>query len=207
MKIIKFLFCVLFFTSCSIFQPNNTSVIQPQLLKQSALPTIMPSFAKDRFEFYCEMLISENGDVEKVKLLTSSGDETWDSLTEFSILTWKFTPATMDRKPIKILVRRKFIVVYEQPKVIPLAEIQLKDYSLADSVFKALLNGSDFATLAFNYSTSSSSKKKGVLGNVDINHYSKDISSILSELEEGEFTEPLEYGEHYIIFRRLKPNN
>jgi parvulin-like peptidyl-prolyl isomerase len=205
MKNIKFLFCILFFTGCSIFQPNDTALIQPKLLKQSALPAFMPSLAKDRFDIYCEMLINENGDVEKVKLLTRSGDPIWDSLATLSILTWKFSPAIADNRPVKLLVRRKFIVSFEKPKVMALAEIQIKDKTLVDSVYKALLNGSDYAALALKYSLSPSGKNKGVLGNVDINHYSKDIGNILSNLEVGEFTEPLNYGKYYIIFKRLKP--
>jgi parvulin-like peptidyl-prolyl isomerase len=143
----------------------------------------------------------------KAKVLTGSGDALWDSLTVISLLTWKFSPAIQDGKPIKLTVRRKFIVMYEKPEIISLAEIQLKDNSLADSVYMALVEGANFFELALKYSISISSQKKGFLGSVDIKQYSKDISRIISTLDEEEFTKPLKFGEHYIIFKRLKRNN
>jgi len=42
---------------------------------------------------------------------------------------------------------------------------------------------------------------------VDVKHFSDKISLALSQLKEGEFTKPLSYGEHYVIFKRLKLNN
>jgi hypothetical protein len=149
-------------------------------------------------------VINENGDVEKANLLTSSGDATWDSLTAVSLLAWKFSPAIVDGKPIRLTIRRKFIVLYEQPVFVSLAEIQVKDISLADSIYKALVNGSDFSMLAIKYSISSSQELKGYLGRVDLKHFSKDIFDILSKLNEGEFTLPIKYGENYIIFKRLR---
>lgn len=111
MKKIIFLFYLLNFFSCSIFQLDETFVIQPKLLKQSALPPIKQSTFSDRYEFYCQLVINEDGNVEKAKLLTSSGDTTWDSLTAISLLTWKFSPAIIVGKPIKLAIRRKFIVM------------------------------------------------------------------------------------------------
>lgn len=204
MRKIIFLFCLLFFAGCSIFQPEESSIVQPKLLKQSALPPIKQSAFSDRYEFYCQLVINENGDVEKVNLLTSSGDAIWDSLTAVSLLNWKFSPALMDGKPIRLTIRRKFIVMYEKPVLMALAEIQVKDFSLADSIYRALINGADFSMLALKYSISSSRELKGYIGRVDIKHFSKEIGDILSKLNDGEFTSPVKYGENYIIFIRLK---
>lgn len=204
MRKLIFLFCLLVFAGCSIFQPEETSIIQPKLLKQAVLPPIRQSTFSDRYEFYCQLVIDENGDVEKANLLTSSGDVTWDSLTAISLLAWKFSPAIIDGKPIRLTVRRKFIVVYQKPTIISLAEIQVKQVSLADSIYNALVNGTDFSMLALKYSISSSRELKGYLGVVDVKHYSKDICDVLAKLEEGEFTLPLKYGENFIILKRLR---
>ncbi len=204
MNKLNFLFCVLTFAGCSIFQPEESSIIQPKLLKQSALPPIKQSAFSDSYEFYCQLVINKDGNVEKANLLTSSGDKTWDSLTTTSLLAWKFSPAIVDGKPIRLTIRRKFIVMYERPILISLAEIQVKDISLADSIYKALVDGSDFSMLALKYSISSSRELKGYLGVVDVNHFSKDICDVLSRLEESEFTSPIKYGENFIILKRLK---
>ncbi len=207
MKRLFFIICLLIITGCSLFQPVETTVIQPKLLKQSALPSIGESIYSDKFEFYCEMLVDEKGNVERAKILSHSGDAIWDSLATLSLLDWKFEPAIQNGIPIKILVRSKIKVKFEAPEIIPLAEIQFKNFEQADSAYKALLNKADFKELVIKYSTSPSRSNGGLLGNVEINHYSKDISYVLSKLKEGEFTKPLSYGKDYIIFKRLKQNN
>lgn len=207
MKKLIFFFVFLSISGCSIFQPEESVVIQPKLLKQSELPPIKISIYKNNFEFICEMLIDENGNVERAKLLTNTGDADWDSLAVQSLLSWKFTPAFIDDSPVKILIRRKIMVVFEQPKIISLAEIMFDNYDQADSVYKALLNGADFYELASIYSISPSRSKKGFLGNINVNHYSDDISFILKTLEEGNITAPLKYGKYFIIFKCLKNNN
>ena len=205
----KIIFICLFFITpgCTVFQPDETTLIQPKLLKQSELPVLRESLFSDRFEFYCEMLINTNGDVERAKLLTGSGDETWDSLAALSLLDWKYTPAIYGGHPIKLMVRRKIKVVFVEPKVLSLTEIQLDNLAQADSVYHALLSGTDFTSLVLKYSISPTREKKGFLGDVNIKHFSDNISVALSELDEGEFTKPLRYGEHYIIFRRSKIYN
>jgi hypothetical protein len=205
----KIIFICLFFITagCTVFQSVETTLIQPKLLKQSELPPLKESLFSNRFEFYCEMLVNTNGDVERAKLLTGSGDETWDSLAVLSLLDWKYSPAIYEGHPIKLMLRRKIKVMFVEPKFVSLAEIQLDNLTQADSVYSALLSGADFTTLVLKYSISPTREIKGYLGDVNIKHFSENISIALSDLQEGEFTKPLCYGEHYIIFERLKLNN
>jgi hypothetical protein len=46
-----------------------------------------------------------------------------------------------------------------------------------------------------------------MLGQINIKHFSSDISTALNELGEGEFTKPIPYGDHFIIYKKLKLNN
>ena len=203
-----FFVCLFFITSgCSVFQPEETSLIQPKLLMQSDLPPLRQSTFSNYFEFYCEMQINLHGDVERAKLLTSSGDAEWDSLAELSLLKWKYSPAIYDGHPIKLLISRKIRVVFAEPIIFSIAEIQLDNREEADSVYLSLLNGVDFTLLVQNYSTSDSKTRNGFIGNVNVKHFSEDISFELSQLKEGEFTRPINFGEHYIIFKRIKLNN
>jgi hypothetical protein len=207
MKMNIFLCLLLITSGCTVFQPVETTLIQPKLLKQVELPPIRELIYNNYFEFYCEMLINANGDVERAKLLTGTDDEVWDSLAALSLLEWKYTPAIYDGHPIKLVIYRKIKVVFEDPKIYSLAEIQLQNYNQADSVYNALLDGIDFALLAHNCSISDSKILNGNLGNVNINHFSEDIRIALANLDEGEFTEPLVYGDHFVIYKRLSLNN
>ncbi len=207
MKKIIFICFFIITSGCSVFQPEESTLIQPKLLKQSDLPPFTESLSADYFEFYCEMQINVNGDVERAKLLTGTGDEVWDSLAALSLLEWKYTPAIFDGHPIKLVVRRKVKVVFVEPKIISLSEIELSDSIQADSVFTALQGGADFIALVKKCSISPTREKNGMLGQINIKHFSNDISTALNELEEGEFTKPLHYGDHFIIYKKSKFNN
>jgi hypothetical protein len=207
MKMIIFSFLILIISGCTVFKPDETTLIQPKLVEQADLPPVNQSFYSNNLEFYCEMLISCCGKVERAKLLTSSGDAEWDSLAQLSFLNWKYTPAIYEGHPIKLSIRRKIKVVFEDPKIYSLAEIQLQNYNQADSVYNALLDGADFALLAFNCSISDSKILNGNLGNVNIKHFNEDIRVALANLHEGEFTEPLVYADHFVIYKRLGLNN
>jgi hypothetical protein len=207
MKRLIFLFGFLIISGCSIFQPESPTVIQPKVLRQAPLPSISESIYTNNFQFYCEMLVNEKGDVERAKILTHTGDALWDSLATLSLLKWKFDPAIQNGIPVKILIRRRIQVKFEEPEMMSLAEILFKNYDQADSVYKALLNNADFNELVRKYSISPTRDRNGVIGSVEIRHYAKDISRALSKLKEGDFTKPLAYGEAYVIFKRLEYNN
>jgi len=207
MKYGIFLIVLVLFTGCSIFKTHDTTMTEPVLLKQAALPDIPQSLANKDVEIIAEFLIGKDGLVKKAKLKKSSGDATWDFLAEESFKKWEFSPALLDGESIEVLIHRKIKLFYTEPELIQLAEITCKDKREAESVYAALKSGADFTTLVEKYSTSPTKGKAGALGKVDIRYYSKDIRNILSELNEEEFTNPLPYADHYVIFKKLKDTN
>ncbi len=207
MKKIAFICLFFIISGCSTYQPDETILVQPKVVEQSELPPINWDSRNNDFEFYCEMVISCCGKVEKAKLLTGSGDPLWDSLAQLSLMNWKFDPAIYQGHPIKISVRRKIKVVFDRPIIFSLAEIHLQNYEKADSVYKALLAGADFFLLAGNCSVSDSKIINGNLGNVNIRRYNQEIQNALANLDENEFTKPLGYADHFVIFKRLRLNN
>ena len=194
---------VLLISGCSLFKPEEPIVIQPKLVKQYALPTLTQNIYIDQFEFYCEMMIDEKGDVVRVKMLKGSSDATWDTLATESLMKWKYQPATYGGNPIKMLVRTKVRVLFTEPAVLTLAEIELDNYQLADSIYTQLQKGQDFYGLASSYSISPSKDKNGLVGEVNIKLYSRDIRAALADLKIGEITKVLSYGDHFMIFKRI----
>jgi hypothetical protein len=144
------------------------------------------------------------GDVVNAKILTTSGDAEWDSLACLSILNWKYTPAIYEGRAIELTIKRRVRIVIEEPQFYSLAEIEIQNYHKADSVYKALLAGADFAWLCINCSCSQSKERNGLLGRVNINYFNNEIKTQIAALKEGEFTKPIVYGEHYIIYKRLE---
>lgn len=204
MKRLFILIFLLILSGCSLFSSTDSSTIEPKLLKQSPLPDIPAPLQQQEVLFYCEMSVDENGNVETASMIKSSGDKTWDSLAVISILNWKFSPALSQGIPVKKIIYRKVIVHFAEPYIILLAEIILISKSAADSVHNALLNGVEFEYLAGLYSISNSKVNGGKIGKVDIQHYSDDLNRALAKLKENEYTQPLEYGKYFAIFKRLK---
>jgi hypothetical protein len=195
---------MILFTGCGIFKSSEPQRTEPKLLKQSALPHIPSLLQKQGFDFYCEMLISENGVVELASIIKSSGDKDWDSLAAISLMEWQFSPALSDNKPIRTLIRRKVNVEFVEPNSILLAEIICNTESDAASAYFDLKNGMDFGKAAEKYSISDSKNNAGIIGKVDIQHYTGRTRQILSRLKENEFTESFAYGKYFAIFKRLK---
>lgn len=203
MKALIFLFSLGIFAGCCTTRPYSDAITPPQLLEINQLPSVPETIYSPNFVINAEMLVGENGSVSNVKLLNSSGDKEWDSLAVASIERWKFSPARLHDKPIKLLIRRKIKVKFANPVYMNLSEILCRTFDYADSAYQALKNGDDFGKVAERYSIESSNKMKGgSLGKVDIYRYPEEIQSQLLGLSENEFTEPISYGENYIIFKR-----
>jgi TonB family protein len=189
---------------CSSAPTYDLPYTLPHLLEQSPLPALPPSVYRTNMELILHMLILENGSVGMVKFLNTSGNESWDSLAAESIRKWRFAPATVNDKPIRLWIRQRACVQCVEPLLLPLSEILLKSREEADSVYQALKRGEDFGLLAAKYSVAVSRERQGALGEVDIHRYTENIKKILQNLPAGEFTEPITYGQNTIIFKRMK---
>lgn len=204
MKKLVFVICLAFLAGCSSIQTERTLIKEPELLKQVALPLIPQSIYRQDMDLISDILVDTDGTVERASFIKSSGDKDWDALAIASILKWKFSPAMYNGQPIKILVRKKIKIRFSEPEMINLAEIVFVNLKQADSAYTALLNGSDFNEMVKKYSISPSRINSGLLGEINIYNYTKNISSVLSELKEGQISKPIPYGQNYIIFKRLK---
>lgn len=203
MKAVILLLCSFIIASCGSINTTNTIKIEPRLLKQSPLPEFKLSPHIDEFEFFCELIINDKGNVEKARLLRSSGDSEWDSLCTLSLLQWRFSPATSDGKAVKSVIRRRIKVVFNEPLLLHLGEIVCETRQSADSAYQELMNNSPFADVADRFSISDSKVNNGDLGKVNLLYFNEILRKEILELEPGDFTNPMPYGNHYIILKRF----
>ncbi len=204
MKKLTFLICMVLLAGCSSIQTERSLISEPELLKQVTLPLITQNIYHQDIDLVSDILVEEDGSVERASFVKGSGDKNWDALALASILKWKFSPATYNGKPVKLLIRRKIRIQLAEPEMMNLAEIVFVNLKQADSAYEALMAGSGFNEIVSRYSISPSRTNNGLLGEVNIQNYSKNISSILSDLKEGQISKPIPYGQNYIIFKRLK---
>jgi TonB family protein len=181
-----------------------TDLSTPRVLVQDPLPAFPESIKDIPLEISMALFITEDGSVTQVRLMKSSGSSSWDSLAITTIMRWQFVPANINDKPISAWFHLRAPIRYMKPLYVTLAEIVCSTRERIDSVYEALRQEKDFNELAVCYSIDPSRGNKGVIGEVNIFCYPEQIRRIVSDLEIDEFTEPIQYGDQYVIFKRLK---
>jgi len=147
--------------------------------------------------------IAADGSVDDVDLLRSSGDASWDSLAVDQIRKWKYVPASAGGKAIPLWIMQSVLVQFVSPMPMYLAEIVCSSREIADSLYARIEAGEDFASVARTASIGPTAVSGGVLGEVDIRTYPKEVLEVLRKLSVGAYTKPLEVGVQFIIFKRL----
>lgn len=201
-KVIVFVFFV-FLLGCSSYQPDERIASMPSLLEQSELPPIPRNIYKPFFRITIKMLIDEKGKVASANLIKGSGDKEWDDLALKSIYHWKFEPGRIEDRPIKMWIVQNARIEISDPYYVSLAEIICDTYEQAATIVSKLRDGNDFGELALLYSSDSSRKQKGYIGKTDVHLYPQKINRVLKKLDVGEFTQPIEYGSRFVIFKRI----
>jgi len=202
MKLAIVIIIISLFAGCVSTQQISEITI-PQLLVQEPLPALPESIQNSPSEISMELYIKKDGSVEKVRLVKGSGDASWDSLASSTIIRWQFVPAQVNDKPISTWFHLRAPISYNIPKFFTLAEIVCNNKKTIDSMYKELHQGKDFGELAEHYSVASSREKKGEIGFVNIYCYPEYIRKNILHLGLNNFTEPLKYGDQFIIFKRL----
>ena len=202
MKTIIVLFFLVCLAGCTTLQQPEVAVKQPELLEQTSLPPVTSSFYKSSFRLVIRMLIDEEGKVLRAKFVNGSGNEEWDSAALESIEKWRFSPALYNDKPVKIWVNQIALIKIQEPMFWSISEILCNTFETASLVYDSLRSGKDFAEMAEKYSIAGSKAIKGYLGKVDINLYAGPIRDQIIKLKDNEFTEPIKYGDKYIIFKK-----
>jgi hypothetical protein len=109
----------------------------------------------------------------------------------------------VDDKPVSCWVTQKMRVRIAEPVFYSLSAILFPSYEIADSIYNSLIEGSKFEEIANSVSTYPLLGKYLDLGKVDIYQYSEFIRNNLTNLSKGDFTKPIKYDDHYIIFERF----
>lgn len=176
----------------------------PQILVQDPLPALPEAVQNPPSEIAMALYIKEDGSVSRVRFVKGGVNTIWDSLATSTILRWQFVPARMNDKPINTWFYLKAPIRYQIPELFTLAEIVCDEKETIDSIYQELMHGQDFGELAQRRSVAPSREKKGEVGDVNIYCYPQNIRRHISLLGFNQITEPLKYGERYIVFKRLK---
>lgn len=196
--------CFVFMLGCSSYQLDEKLTSLPILLEHSELPQIPKRIYDLEFRLIIKMLVDENGRVAKAQLIDGSGLPEWDSLAITSIKMWKYEPARFEDRPISLWLIQKVRVQFENPYYLLLSQIMCDSYDKAVFVITKLNEGGDFGELASKYSCDSSKIQNGFIGKKDVLLYPPQINGTLKRLAVDQYTQPMEFGKRYVIFKRMK---
>jgi TonB family protein len=205
MKPSVILICLLFLSGCSSIQ-QTTNNHAPVLLVQHPFPSIPLSVSQPDVLLAADILIREDGSVADVKLRRGSGIKEWDAIAIATIRTWEYSPMRVNNNPVACWVNQKMRIRIAEPVLYSLSALLFPSYEIADSFYTYLTEGRKFEEVANSVSQFPALGKYIDIGKVDIHQYSEFIRTSLTNLSEGEFTKPIKYDDHYIIFKRAQSN-
>jgi TonB family protein len=197
-------FLIVWSLGCSAPHEINHDITPPELINYVPLPPfrILPDSRSLKLKFM--MCVREDGTVDQVRMLQSSGDQDWDSLAERTIMQWRYAPPLRDGVPTDVWVNQRILIQFDDPIMMSFVHLSTPSKDEADSLYSLLTKGYDFETLARGIAGTTTNQRGGSVGTIDIRTCAPRIRDALKELHEGEFTHPLRSGDSYVIYKRIK---
>jgi TonB family protein len=183
---------LLLFTGCAGTHDVVAPTERVELISMTSLPTVDLGSYKTGMKFHVLMHIMEDGSVESVRMLGSSGQSEWDSLAMQSIKQWRYAPFRRNGVPVDLWFRQLVIVQIQEPIVMTIGELASSSLREADSLYALLEKGTDLDSLF-----------RRAIGTFDIVKYPQNVRDRLRRLGTGEHTSPLRRGEVYVIYKRF----
>lgn len=202
LKFLPLLSVSLVIFGCSVFGGLESNAIPPTLVQKTAFPPLPSTITSKTFDLRTDLIVSKTGSVVTASLVNSSGDLAWDSAAVRSILSWKYSPATLNGNPIQMRISQVAHVIHTPPMMMILSQIVCTNAGEADSAYAALEAGKSFDSLASVISPANSVVRSGYMGEVDIHQFPDETRDELQKLKVGAFTQPLRLGTYYAIFMR-----
>jgi TonB family protein len=166
-----------------------------ELLSMAPLPRVVLATYQSVIRLNVLMHIREDGTVEHVKMLGSSGDDVWDSLATQSMKQWRYSPYRRAGVPVDLWFRQVVVVQIQEPIVLTIGEIVSSSLREADSLHALLDAGTGLDSLF-----------RRTLRTFDIVRYPQNVREALKRLDPGDYTSPLRRGEEYVIYKRFDRN-
>jgi TonB family protein len=164
-----------------------------EIVSMTPLPPVAPGSHETGMRLNFLIHILQDGTVENVRMLGSSGNSEWDSLAMQSIRQWRYAPFRRDGVPVDLWFRQLVMVQIQEPIILTIGELVFSTLREADSLYALLGKGTNLDSLF-----------RQDIGTFDIAKYPKTVRDALRSLPVGGYTSPLRRGEEYVIYKRFK---
>lgn len=179
---------------CASKQEISTEV------KTTGLPIFEGDNKAEFIELSVLFLLDEDGSVDDLHLINSSGDTLWDSAAIDSIKNWRFPPLTESEKK---WVRRTVRVEIIPSQIVNIGELAARNEENAELLYSRLRAGASFERLIREVQSGNSIATAGrIRRDVETTEFPIHVSELLHKLEEGQYTRPVQVNGEYIIYKR-----
>lgn len=149
--------------------------------------------------------IDEEGNVQRARIVNSSGESDLDSAALVAAKSWKYYPASKDGKALPIVIQQKVVFSTAPTETVSFYEILVGRKTLADSLWNLLESGANFSDLAEKFSEGKSAVIGGLRETVRYESLPTIIRSALQKLTPGQFSRPFELPDGtFMIVKRKK---
>jgi len=202
MKSAIFFLCILL-AGCTAGRQAEAPADQTEVISMAPLPPLTPASAARGLTLNVLFHVLNDGTVQDVRMLGSSGDSEWDSLAARSMKKWRFALSGHDSTGGDRWFREKVVVQVQEPIVMNLGELVSSSGQQADSVYTLLEKGVDFDTLAKEVRGITSAEYCRCPGAVEIARFPRHVRNELMKLGVNDVTHPLRLGGKYVIYKRF----
>ncbi len=204
MRFIIILFACIIIAGCAVQTEVTQPDVYPVLKSSSAIYYPGIDLKKKEITVPVMLYINVRGDVSKIELPESTGLSALDDTIKNSLFRWKYYPAESGGKAIGIWISQKITIQFQSLLSYDLSEIVVSSASLADSILQELKKGTDFETLAKEYSLTATAKDGGYIGKVNVGDFRPELWDAISKLKPGEWTIALPIDHQFTIYKRIK---
>ena len=145
-----------------------------ELISMTPLPPISLSSYATEMRLIVLMHILEDGTVEDMRMLGSSGDSDWDSLALRVMRQWRYARPRCDSVPNDVWIRQPLLIRVQEPIVMTVGELVSASLREADSLCLLLEKATDLDPIF-----------KQAVGTVDIAKYPPERKGSIEETEPG----------------------
>ena len=183
---------LVFLAGCGVSQQTEQMPEQLEFITLTQLPPL--TLDRNLFGLKMNLLlhVKQDGMIDNVRMLGSSGDPVWDSLALQSVRQWRCAPPLRNGVPADVWVRQLVIVQVQTPMPMTIGQLTAPTKEGADSLYELVSKGVEFDHLF-----------APDLRTIDVNIYPGRVREQLKRLKENEVTPPLRLGSQYLIFKRF----
>lgn len=198
-----FIIVMLLISGCTTLPERVEIRKAPEVISMTSLPPMTELSTLVKPEIVVIFLIQNDGSVDDVKLLESSGDPEWDSAAADSLKKWRFTAPSDDVDINGRWIRYRIRIEVEDPAYLNIGEIITSSKEEADSLYQLIRAGTDFIALVRELREET--KIEAVIDPrlVNIARYPEHVRKQLRNLRINHYTRPVKVGDNYIIYKRF----